>query len=237
MSVLITFDLDNTLWDVAPVIMRAEYAMESWFEERFPGFSQQYSLLAREELKNKVLSKNPEMAFNLTAIRLAVYKLALKQFGLPSEEAESVAGAALAHFCEWRQKVDLYPHVVDVLEALSQDYTLAVITNGNADVFHPYVGLGQYFDFAVRADQVGIAKPAVDVFSIAAKNAGVDISELIHVGDHPMDDVFGASNAGAKSVWFNRHGAQRWGDDWGARSHAEIHSLLELPTVIRSLML
>ncbi|WP_421849110.1 HAD family hydrolase [Marinomonas sp.] len=237
MSVLITFDLDNTLWDVAPVIMRAEYAMESWFEERFPGFSQQYSLLAREELKNKVLSKNPELAFNLTAIRLAVYKLALKQFGLPSEEAESVACAALAHFSEWRQKVDLYPHVVDVLEALSQEYTLAVITNGNADVFHPYIGLGQYFDFAVRADQVGVAKPAVDVFSIAAKKAGVDISELIHVGDHPEDDVFGASNAGAKSVWFNRHGAQRWGDGWGTRSHAEIHSLLELPTVIRSLML
>lgn len=236
MSMLITFDLDNTLWDVAPVIMRAEYAMESWFETRFPGFAQQYSFLAREELKNKVLSKNPEMAFNLTAIRLAVYKLALKQFGLPSEEAESVAGAALAHFCEWRQKVDLYPHTVDVLEALSQEYTLAVITNGNADVFHPYVGLGQYFDFAVRADQVGFAKPAVDVFSIAAKNAGVDVSELIHVGDHPVDDVFGASNAGAKSIWFNRHGAQRWGDDWGSRSHAEIHSLLELPTVIRSLM-
>lgn len=235
MSMLITFDLDNTLWDVAPVIMRAEYAMESWFEERFPGFSQQYSFTAREELKNQVLSNSPELAPNLTAIRLAVYVLALKQFGLPSEEAESIAGAALAHFCEWRQKVDLYPHAVDVLETLSRDYTLAVITNGNADVFHPYIGLGQYFDFAIRADQVGIAKPAIDVFSIAAKKAGVDLSELIHVGDHPMDDVFGASNAGAKSIWFNRHGAQRWGDDWGARSHAEIHSLLELPTVIRSL--
>ncbi|NVK75548.1 haloacid dehalogenase [Marinomonas sp. CT5] len=236
MSLLITFDLDNTLWDVAPVIMRAEYAMESWFEDRFPGFSQQYPFSVREELKLEVLSNNPDIAPNLTAIRLAVYKLALKRFGLPSEEAVSVAGAALAHFCEWRQRVDLYPHVVDVLEELSQDYSLAVITNGNADVFHPYVGLGQYFDFAVRADQLGIAKPSVDVFSVAARNAGVDLSELVHIGDHPVDDVFGASNAGAKSVWFNRHGAQRWGDDWGARSHAEIHSLLELPTVIRSLI-
>lgn len=237
MSVLITFDLDNTLWDVAPVIMRAEYAMESWFEERFPGFSQQYSVAAREALKNNVLSLKPEIAFNLTAVRLAVYKLALKQFGLPSEEAESVAGAALAHFCEWRQKVDLYPHVVDVLEVLGQDYALAVITNGNADVFHPYVGLGQYFSFAVRADEVGVAKPDANVFLIAAKKAGVDVSEIIHVGDHPTDDVFGASNAGARSVWFNRHGAQRWSDEWGTRSHAEIHSLLELPTVIRSLLL
>ncbi|MGB0783833.1 MAG: HAD family hydrolase [Marinomonas sp.] len=236
MTVLITFDLDNTLWDVSPVITRAEYAMAAWFEVRFPGFSSAYSLSVQDELKKKVLSVTPELAPNLTQLRLTVYKLALKQFGLPSEEAESVAAAALAHFCEWRQKVDLYPHAIDVLEALSQEYSLAVITNGNADVFHPYVGLGQYFDFAVRADQVGIAKPAVDVFSIAAKKAGVDLSELVHVGDHPVDDVFGASNAGAKSIWFNRHGAQHWGDEWGARSHAEVHSLLELPTVIRSLL-
>jgi len=236
-SVLITFDLDNTLWDVAPVIVRAEYAMESWFEERFPGFSQQHSLSAREELRQRVLTAYPEMAPNLTALRLSIYKLALKQFGLPSEEASSVAEAALAHFCEWRQKVDLYPHVVDVLEELNQDYSLAVITNGNADVYHPYVGLGQYFDFAVRADQIGIAKPDADLFSVAAKTAGVDLTQLIHVGDHPIDDVFGASNAGARSIWFNRHGAQRWGDSWGACSNAEVHSLLELPTVIRSLLL
>lgn len=236
MTVLITFDLDNTLWDVAPVISRAEYAMEAWFETRFPGFSQQHSLSAQEELKKKVMAEAPEIATNLTALRLSIYKLALKRFGLPSEEANSVAEAALAHFCEWRQKVDLYPHVVDVLEVLHQDYSLAVITNGNADVYHPYVGLGQYFDFAVRADQVGVAKPAVDVFSFAATTAGVDLSQIIHIGDHPVDDVFGAANAGARSVWFNRHGAQRWGDSWGAPSDAEVHSLLELPTVIRSLI-
>ncbi|MBD5772727.1 HAD family hydrolase [Marinomonas colpomeniae] len=237
MSALITFDLDNTLWDVAPVIVRAEYAMESWFEERFPGFSQQFSSSEQDVFKKSILIKRPEIASNLTALRFNVYMLALKRFGLPSEEAESVAAAALAHFCEWRQKVDLFPHVVDVLEELNQDYSLAVITNGNADVFHPYVGLGQYFDFAIRADQVGAAKPEVDVFSVAAKTAGRDLSQIIHIGDHPIDDVYGAANAGARSIWFNRHGARRWADEWGSRSSAEVHSLLELPTAIRSLIL
>ncbi|NLQ19006.1 HAD-IA family hydrolase [Marinomonas sp. M1K-6] len=237
MKTLVTFDLDNTLWDVAPVIMRAEYAMASWFDDRFPGFSRCYSLSVQEAFKKAIVTKNPAISSNLTALRLEVYKRALRQFGLPSEEADAIASAALGHFCEWRQKVDLYPHVVDVLEALSQDYSLAVITNGNADVFHPYVGLGQYFDFAIRADQAGVAKPSVDVFLAAAKTAGVDLSQLIHIGDHPVDDVYGATNAGAKSIWFNRHGAQRWGEDWGNQSNAEVHSLLELPTVIRSLML
>lgn len=236
MSVLITFDLDNTLWDVAPVIMRAEYAMSSWFDERFPGFSELFTASVREDIKAHVLVENPHLAPNLTELRLAIYKVALKQFGLPTEEADAIANAALAHFCEWRQKVDLYPHAVDVLEVLSQDYRLGVITNGNADVFHPYVGLGQYFDFAIRADQLGVAKPSIDIFSAAAQKGGVDLSELIHIGDHPVDDVLGASNAGARSVWFNRHGAQQWGDSWGAPSHAEVYSLLELPTVIRTLI-
>ncbi|MCB5162914.1 HAD family hydrolase [Marinomonas algarum] len=235
MSTLITFDLDNTLWDVSPVILRAEYAMESWFGERFPRFDALFSSTFREELRRQILIEFPEMSSNLTALRLIMYERALKQFGLPMEEANAIAKAALAHFCEWRQKVDLYPHAVDVLEMLSQHYTLAVITNGNADVFHPHVGLGHYFDFAVRADQSGIAKPNADIFLMAANKAGSDISELIHIGDHPIDDIRGASDVGAQSIWFNRHGAQRWHDSWEGRFDAEVHSLLELPTAIRTL--
>ena len=30
---LISFDLDNTLWDVDPALVRAEHAMEKWFDE------------------------------------------------------------------------------------------------------------------------------------------------------------------------------------------------------------
>ena len=236
MSVLVTFDLDNTLWDVDPVIVRAEYAMESWFEERFPGFSDQFTSAERDLFKAQILKKCPEKASNLTALRLDIYLLALKKFGLPSEEAKSVAEAALAHFCEWRQRVDLFPHVIEVLESLYQDFSLAVITNGNADVFHPYVGLGQYFEFAVRADQIGVAKPDAQTFLHAAKLAKLDVSQIIHIGDHPVDDVFGAASAGARSVWFNRHGARRWDEKWGSHSNAEIHSLLELPTVISSLV-
>ncbi len=235
MTVLITFDLDNTLWDVSPVIVRAEYAMESWFEERFPGFYLQFGGDAQQAMRQTILEQEPALIADLTRLRLSIYQRALKAFGLPTEEANMVAQSALAHFCEWRQKVDLFPHVSDVLAELHQDYRLAVITNGNADVFHPYVGLGHYFEFAVRADQYGVAKPAPDLFQHAANQAGVAAESLIHVGDHPIDDVLGAANAGARSIWFNRHGARRWGEDWGTRSHAEIHSLLELPSAIQAL--
>lgn len=235
MKKVVAFDLDNTLWDVDPVIVRAEYAMESWFEERFPGFEALYPYDVRQAMRKKLAEEQPVLAADITASRYEVYKLSLKQFGLPSEEAVSVAQSAMANFAEWRQKVDLYPNVREVLELLQREFSLVAITNGNADVFHPYIGIGHYFDFAVRADQVGVAKPDSKLFEIAAAKSGVDFSQMVHIGDHPIDDIAGASRAGIKSIWFNRHGARRWSDEWPIRSDAEVHSILELPAAVRSL--
>jgi putative hydrolase of the HAD superfamily len=55
----------------------------------------------------------------------------------------------------------------------------------------------------------GAAKPARTIFDVAVKTGGAQHHETLHVGDHPEADVVGASNAGLKSVWVNRHG-----DDW-----------------------
>lgn len=236
MKKLVAFDLDNTLWDVEPVIVRAEYAMEAWFETRFPGFMATFTPSHRQMIRQRLTEMSPSLMSDISAVRVEMYKQALKAFGLPTEESEVVAQSAMVEFCEWRQKVDLYPHVKSVLEALSKDYRLVAITNGNADVFHPFVGLASYFDFAVRADQVGVAKPNPELFETALKKADVDYTQMVHIGDHPIDDIAGASGAGIKSIWFNRHGARRWSEEWGARADAEVHSLLELPDAIRLLL-
>lgn len=232
MSRIITFDLDNTLWDVEPVILRAEYAMEHWFEDRFPGFSQQFTDIKLNDIKQQLIEKDPSLKMDISRLRVEMYRRSLLQFGLPSEEAVKVAIAAFSHFHEWRQKVDYYPHTLDILKQLRKAYLLAVITNGNADVFHPYVGLGHVFEFAIRADQEGVSKPDMSLFKKAASQSNMSLSQMIHVGDHPYDDVYGANQAGCLSVWFNRHGARRWKDEWPGRPDAEIHSLVELPGVI-----
>lgn len=232
MSLLITFDLDNTLWDVDPVIVRADQAMVHWFEDRFPGFGQRFPASVLQELKASLLKTNGSLKIDISGIRIELYKQALVQFGLPSSEAEQAARMAFQYFHEWRQKVDHYPEAHTVLEHLAEQYSLAVITNGNADIFHPAVGLGHVFQFAVRADQEGVAKPDVRLFQMASERASVAMSDMIHVGDNPVDDVLGANLAGCRSIWFNRHGAQRWLDSWQGRPDAEIHNLKELPAVI-----
>ncbi|MFT2112184.1 HAD family hydrolase [Marinomonas sp. 2405UD68-3] len=229
---LITFDLDNTLWDVEPVIVRADYAMENWFDDRFPGFSKKFNAQNLQEIKRGLIAKDSSLKVDISRVRVETYRKALILFGLHQEESSKVALSAFANFNEWRQKVDHYPHTLDMLKQLKKYYRLAVITNGNADVFHPYVGLGNVFEFAIRADKEGIAKPDSSLFKKAANTVNLPTDSVIHIGDHPYDDVFGANQAGCRSVWFNRHGARRWKDEWAGRPDAEIHSLVELPSVI-----
>ncbi|MBT4395859.1 MAG: HAD family hydrolase, partial [Acidiferrobacteraceae bacterium] len=51
----------------------------------------------------------------------------------------------------------------------------------------------------------------------------------LHVGDHPLEDVIGAQQAGLKAVWVNRNG-----DDWthDETPHAEVNDLAQLVEVL-----
>ena len=39
----ITLDLDDTLWPVSPVIMRAEQALYRWLQEHYPRITDRYT--------------------------------------------------------------------------------------------------------------------------------------------------------------------------------------------------
>ena len=51
---LLTFDLDNTLWSVDPIIIRAENAMMEWLYEHYPELRFRISLVQFEQYKNKI---------------------------------------------------------------------------------------------------------------------------------------------------------------------------------------
>ena len=235
MKTLISFDLDNTLWDVDPTLARAEHAMEKWFEDHFPGFAQQFYTPTMDTLKHEIYELYPDIKHDVTQVRLAQYRVALERYGLPSEEAQQRAQQAFNMFYDWRQRVDLYPDVHPTLTKLAERYELAALTNGNADVFHKFISLDHYFKTVVRADKEGIAKPDPEIFQRLAERADVPMERIIHVGDHPIDDVQGALNAGAKAIWFNRHGARRWRSEWQSVADAEVHSLPELVSVLEEM--
>ncbi|NQD91361.1 HAD family hydrolase, partial [Pseudomonas sp. CrR25] len=106
-------------------------------------------------------------------------------------------------------------------------FQLGVITNGNADVRR--LGLADYFQFALCAEELGVGKPDPKPFCEALARAGVAAEHAVHIGDHPSDDIAGAQAAGLRAIWFNPQG-KAW--EGGKAADAEIASLAELPALL-----
>ena len=108
---------------------------------------------------------------------------------------------AYKFFLEERHKVTFYEDVINVLEKLSSQYKLGVLTNGNADVNK--LGIGHLFDFSISSMDVKSNKPNKGHFIKARELSQVDFQNTLHVGDHPINDIVGARDLGINTMWFN----------------------------------
>lgn len=61
-------------------------------------------------------------------------------------------------------------------------------------------GLDRLLSVQLFSDQIGIRKPAPAIYHQAARQLGVDIAAVVHVGDRPDVDVQGAIAAGARGL-------------------------------------
>ncbi|MFI5266376.1 MAG: HAD family hydrolase [Chloroflexota bacterium] len=61
-------------------------------------------------------------------------------------------------------------------------------------------GLDRLLTVQLFSDEAGIRKPAPAIYHQAARQLGVDISAMVHVGDRPDVDVQGAIAAGARGL-------------------------------------
>ena len=223
---LITFDLDDTLWDTAPVIVSAEAALRQWLTEHTPVLG----ALPVEHLwaiRERVLSLEPQLKHRISALRRRVLLHALEEAGYAHPQASELAEQAFEVFLHARHQLEIFPEVQPTLEILRNRYALGVVTNGNADVRR--LGLADYFKFALCAENIGIAKPDARLFHEALQRGATTAASAVHVGDHPGDDIAGAQQAGLRAIWFNPMG-KAWEAD--KAPDAEIRCLTELPELL-----
>ena len=201
---LVTFDLDNTLWDVDTVIHRAEKETRNWIQPRVPEYGSYMTSENVASLRARVMEENPDIRHDVSALRIQMMRRAFEQCGLPRTEADAKAREAFAVFIRWRNTITFYDGALDTLNTLSRRYQLAALSNGNADVRR--VGLDSYFSFAISAADVGSSKPSPEMFLEAMHRAEISPDRAVHVGDHPIDDIEGANRVGMHSIWVNFDG-------------------------------
>jgi len=64
-------------------------------------------------------------------------------------------------------------------------------------------GIIDFFDATVFSDEAGCRKPDRGIFESAAILLGARIDQIVHVGDDPEADVWGAKQAGLKAIHFD----------------------------------
>ena len=199
----ICFDLDNTLWDVWPVIMRAEQKMYDFLAERYPRVVANMTMEMMRAAREQTAAAHPQMRHDFTFLRKQTLREHAREFGY----AEAMVDEAFEAFIQARNQVDLYPDVVPALEQLRARYRLFTASNGNADIDR--IGLGHFFERTVNARLVGALKPDPAIFHKVIEGTDLQAHEVVYVGDDPLLDVEGARGAGMHAIWIDRQG-EKW---------------------------
>ena len=199
---VLSFDLDDTLYDNKPVIAAAEQAMLDTLARHAAvtnnldsGFWwQQRRLLAKT---------NPEIRHDIGRWRLLGIEAGLVSLGLAQCEAAEIAELAYAAFLTARTRISISAEVKTLLQQLAKRYRLIAITNGNACITK--MGIGELFEFSLQAGPDGRMKPYTDLFLAAANRLQVSPSQILHIGDSHRADVLGALNAGCQAAWLDHY--------------------------------
>lgn len=196
----VLFDLDDTLWPIAPVIRAAETVLYAWLRQHAPRVAERFTIDSLRQARLELLARQPEFGIDLSALRHAGLVAA---FGQAGEDVARVEQAMLV-FIAARNTVTLYDDVLPGLERLRQRALVGSVTNGVADL--ELVGLAGQFQASVAARDFGRAKPDPGIFLAGCAALGVRPADTLYVGDDLLLDVQGAQQAGLRAAWMNRSG-------------------------------
>ena len=139
-------------------------------------------------------------------------------------------------------EIEIPPNPVDgvgaALEEISKDYPLAVVSDTiispgrNLRRWLDMHGLLQNFSGTAFSDEVGKSKPHPAIFQSAATQLGVDLKEMVHIGDREHNDIKGAHALGMKAILFT---ATRGTDAQDTTADAVCSSYSELPNILQML--
>src|SRR5690242_147939 len=201
--VVVSFDLDETLWDFMPMMNASLERTIAALERRRPELAGRLTVELLHEERRLV---SEERTGTYLELRLESFRrvLAAHHVHDPDLPGWMVEEWMAARPEAVRLHDDVGPEL-DALEAAGR--VLGAITNGN----FPFARLpvARRFAFVVHAEEVGELKPAPAAFRRAVELCGGDPQRWVHVGDGLDTDIEGAQACGMKAVWINRAGLPR----------------------------
>ncbi|CAI6087319.1 HAD family hydrolase [Cohnella sp. JJ-181] len=214
----VIFDLDNTLLDRT----RTFHRFTSSFVDTYFRHAQD-----KESLINRIIELDQDG-----------YKDKHVLFTELLEEFPWTAKPVIAELLEYYsvhyvKNALLMEHAEETIQYIRQKYKIGLITNGRNAIQYGKIdclGIRNAFDFILVSEEAGVKKPDARIFQTTAQKLGLRAEECIYIGDHPKNDIQGASQAGMNTIWIEVN--QPWKDDVTAKPAYTIRKLSELAEIL-----
>ena len=212
----IIFDLDETLIDRTSTV-------RMFLNEQYDRFSDQLTCRKDEFTESVMTHLNNGYADKLVAYEQACVEL-----------EEAIAEDLFHDFgARYGPGAICFPGIYSILEELSADYTLAIITNGRSSSQNSKidsVGIRPFFAAIKISEEEGIKKPNEEIYRRCLSDLGLSPSDCLFVGDNPVVDVIAPKNLGMNAVW-----VRSIHYDEPSEADAIIDSIVELPHLLKKM--
>jgi putative hydrolase of the HAD superfamily len=201
----VLFDLDDTLVDH----QHASRAAIAGVRERFkPLHAKELDDLVREN--QRILdSMHHEVAMGKRDVADARIERYRRLFAYVGEGPERAGAAAELHRRIYQSSRQCVEGALELVTHLHARLRVGVITNNTVNEQKEKLatfGFAPHVDVLVTSEEAGVAKPDPQIFRIALERLGCEPYEAVMIGDAWVQDILGATSAGIRALWLNRHG-------------------------------
>ena len=130
-----------------------------------------------------------------------------------------------------------YDFAVPVLKQIKEmGVKTALITNGTPELQYSKLSsleMTECFDEIIVSGETEYEKPDEKIFQLMAERLGVSTSEMLYIGDHPLNDVEGSRQAGCVPVWVKTTGT--WIFPEIEKPDLQVETVKEIPEIIKAI--
>ena len=220
------FDADHTLFD----FNKSEYLALKSALEQLGCPSTDAHIERYSEINVKYWKMLERGEIDKISLKLARFVEFGREFGF-EDKAETLSDLYMENLAH---ESHLFDGALELVEGLSKNYRLFIITNGVKSTQDGRFGVSpitKYFEKIFISEVIGAEKPSVEFFSAVEKEIeGFDKSRAIVIGDSLSSDIKGAINFGIDCIWFNprkKEAPDGWDITYNVSSFDEILKILE----------
>lgn len=205
----VVFDLDGTL-------LNRQLSLKNFIIGQYQRFFNDFQPVSLPDYSRRFITLDNDGYVS----KDVVYQQLLQEFEITTVTWHQLLDDYLVSF---RHHCLAYPDTTVMLNTLKkQGYLIGLISNGPSDFQRTTLdalGIADSFDFILISEDIGIKKPDPFIFNYFLEKCALDAHATVYIGDHPVNDVFGAQQVGMNVIW-KRNGSTLpppctdWIDDW-----------------------